>query len=260
MKYLTLTPEVGVAPNGLNLRAFPTRPQEQPRRHGNGSVFVDTDIAFGPPSDYQMIRKLVVDDEAPKYFICDGNLRRQCGVGFHLFNSLETLATALQRAFLDQTLLDEADLTKLHRAQIEANERLWRLIALESACVEEILPTWPSFTAGPVARQLLTSIMAALQSYPAYVSIDNRGYVHGQGSRQESSHHIFEAGEAGLTFDFRPSLGPNSVLYVTWEELRPLPEHGISFRFIPHFQSLPQLMWFVYREVEDGEFDRFSAI
>jgi hypothetical protein len=69
------------------------------------------------------------------------------------------------------------------------------------------------------------------------------GRIHPKGLVRNSTRHIVEVTNDGVTFDFRASFHPNSVFTVLWKDFRPLPTFGI--RFYPEdLINFPRSNWF----------------
>jgi hypothetical protein len=193
------------------------------------AVYLDGDLASGFPGPYQMIRRVQVDREQSKYYICDDHLSRIFWENRPRFPlTINQLASGLQKLFLSHISDQEETLhTKLQTAERDTKGYLLETIRSFAGKEEEIESDWKGRTGS--SRQFLSVVLSYLQQGPATVWIDTNGSISPQGRKCESLHHIFTVEENGIDFDFSASQAERSRLFVRWEDMNFLSELGIHF-------------------------------
>jgi hypothetical protein len=241
-------PQIYLKPGDSESSRFPLlgpRPNHEfePLPPQRWAVYLDGDLASGFPGLYQMIRRVQVDREPSKYYICDDHLSKifwETRPRFPL--TINQLASGLQKLFLSRIADQEDTLpTKLQTAERETKEYLFEAIRSFAGKEEEIESDWRGRTGS--SRQFLSVVLSYLQHGPTTVGIDTTGSISPQGRKCESSHHVFTVEENGIDFDFSASQAERSRLFVRWEDMTSLSELGIHFD-AEQLKDIPLPTWF----------------
>lgn len=87
------------------------------------AVYLDEDLASGLPGPYQMIRRVQVDREPSKYYICDDDLSKFFWAKHPRFPlTIHQLASGLQKLFLSR-IWDHGEILHINLQRAEDDTR-----------------------------------------------------------------------------------------------------------------------------------------
>jgi hypothetical protein len=223
-------------------------------RYAAGMVTMGDALIFGASVPGQMIRKVTVDNLSPRYVICDHELRDLAlkfaadlhgGPYLPSNRTIAKVAVVLQRAHL---LRPEGGYSarindKLVQTQREMRRHLLEAIEYFRFREVELTRDWKRNGPGQIVRHYFGLVLAILQSEPIKVFIDSTGAVSPRGQERCSFSHAIDIRDRGIEFNFYGALKDTPSVFLPWEQLRRLPDHGMSFP-VEMLGQTPMPGWF----------------